>query len=383
MAQTPHPVSGAPGPRRGPVLYHLADVRLGGTFPFLGEAGAAHRRQIRETFVRAVDAGVDLRPTVVLITGNLFGTPVPSRELIEFARAQVGRFTSQGIPVLIAAGPFDPLHERSYALGAFTGLEHVTVFPAAPRAVDVADGAVRVVGISWSGAPVSVDFLTALARHPRRPYLVGAGCLALPDGEEGLAALRRLVDGSGAHYLALGHSPVRRDVGSERVTALFPGAPELVAPVEGEGSPVLVEFQGDRARPTFVPVGRRRFQRLDVNAAACAGTDDLAAAIRALGSPDLAAVVRLTGTLRLDQHFDLDHVLARARDAFLALELEDETVMAAAELAAARFPDLSAAGAFVTVARQELDRAQSPDARRIAGAALRLGLALLEGRRVP
>lgn len=383
MAQTPHPASGAPGARREPALYHLADVRLGGAFPFLGEAGAAHRRQIRETFVRAVDAGVDLRPTAVLITGNLFGTPVPSRELIEFAREQVGRFTSRGIPVLITAGPLDPLQERSYALGAFTGLEHVTVFPAAPRAVEVADGAVHVVGISWSSAPVSVDFLTALARQPRRPYLVGAGCLAPPDGGEGLGALRRLIDDSGAHYLALGHSPVRRDVSSQRVTALFPGAPELVAPVEGEGSPVLVEFQDDRVRLTFVPVGRRRFQRLEVDAAACADTDDLAAAVRALGSPEVAAVVRLTGTLRLEQHFELDQVLARARDAFLALDLEDDTAVATAELAAARFPDLSAVGAFVAVARRELDRAQSPDARRVAGAALRLGLALLEGGRGP
>jgi DNA repair exonuclease SbcCD nuclease subunit len=382
MTQRSSPaVSG--GPRSGPTLYHLADVRLGAAFPFLGEAGAAHRRLVRDTFVRAVDAGMDLQPAAVLVTGNLFGTSVPPRELLQFAREQLARFAGRAVPVLIAAGPLDPLIDRSYALGAFADLAHVTVFPAAPRAVEVADGAVTVVGISWSATPVSADFLTALARQPRQGYLVGAACLEVPEGEEALAALRRLIDASGAHYLALGNSPVRRALGSADVPALFPGAPELVAPVEGEGAPVLVEFRDGRAHATFVPVARRRFRRLELGAAAYARTDDLVAAIRALGSPDLAAVVRLTGALRPDQLFDLDHVLASARDAFLALDLEDETTLAAAEMADARFPELSAAAAFVTVARREVEQAPDPEARRIAAAALRLGLALLEGRSHP
>ncbi len=382
MTQSPSP-SASGGHRFGPALYHLADVRLGAAFPFLGEAGAAHRRQVREALVRAVDAGIDLQPAAVLVTGNLFGTPVPSRDLLQFARDQLARFTARAIPVLIAAGPLDPLVDRTYALGAFADLERVTVFPAAPRAIDVADGAITVVGVSWSAAPVSADFLAALARYPRRPYLVGAACLEVPESNEALALLRRLIDASGTCYLALGNSPVRREVGSDRVRALFPGAPELVAPVDGDGGPVLVEFRDGHAHVTPVPVARRRFRRLALDATTYAHTDDLVAAIRSLGSPDLAAVVRLTGALHPDQPIDLDRARAGARDAFLALDLEDETTVAAVETAATRFPELSAASAFLTVARRELERAPDPEARRIAAAALRLGLALLEGREGP
>ena len=48
-------------------MYHLAEVRLGGAFPFLGQAGAGHRRQVRDTFERAVDQELDLEPSLILI----------------------------------------------------------------------------------------------------------------------------------------------------------------------------------------------------------------------------------------------------------------------------------------------------------------------------
>jgi hypothetical protein len=47
---------------------------------------------------------------------------------------------------------------------------------------------------------------------------------------------------------------------------------------------------------------------------------------------------------------------------------------------AAVYPELSVAGRYVGVARAELERATTDEARHRAGAALRLGLALLEGR---
>ncbi|MDR7455132.1 MAG: hypothetical protein QN137_11740, partial [Armatimonadota bacterium] len=218
-------------PRTAPTLYHLADVRLGGAFPFLGEGGSDHRAVVRETFVRAVDQALTLEPSIVLLTGNLFGTPFPPRDLAEFARAQIGRLTGAGAAVLVAAGPLDALHDRSYAAGALAGMERVTVFPATPKVVVLPDLEVTAVGASWaSSATAPPDFLSGLTIQPADRHLIGVGYLVWPQTDEAMRALRRQIAATGAMYLALGGSPVRRDLSTERVTAWCPGSPELVAP---------------------------------------------------------------------------------------------------------------------------------------------------------
>jgi hypothetical protein len=359
----------------------MADVRLGGAFPFLGEGGTGHRAQVRETFVRAVDQAVALTPSVVLLTGNLFGTPFPSRDLAEFARVQIARLGGAGIPVLIAAGPLDALHERNYASGALAEVERVTVFPASPKVIVFPDLDLTVVGVSWaSSSSAPPDILSGLAMQRSSRHLVGAGYLPWPEADDAMRALRRQIASTGATYLALGGSPVRRDLSADGVAAWCPGAPELVAAEEGEGSPLFVRLDG-HAEVTPKPIARRRFARFTLQPVSYATTDELAAAIRALGDPHLAAVVRLVGASRINQYIDVADLRDRLAGEFLALDVVDESRPSLEDLDAAPYPDLSVAGKFIGVVRGEIERAGNDDARRRAGAALRLGLALLEGRK--
>jgi hypothetical protein len=209
---------------------------------------------------------------------------------------------------------------------------------------------------------------------------VGACCVSWPDSEEGVRSLRRQISASGAHYLALGGSPVRRDLSTEKVTAWCPGAPELVSPDEGDGAPLLVRL-GTTVEVTPRPVARRRFGRFTLQPIAYASTEELAAGIRALGDPNLAAVVRLVGNSRINQHIDLNDLRERLAPEFLSLDIIDESRPNLEDLSAHTYPELSVAGKFVGVVRAEMERATNDEARRRVGAALRLGLALLEGRR--
>jgi hypothetical protein len=364
-------------------LYHLADVRLGGAFPFLGQAGSGHRRQVRETFERAVDQGLDLGPSFVIISGNLFGTAFPSRDLADFAREQIGRFSARGIPVLVTAGPLDALYERTYAVGALNGLDRVTIFPSLARPVDFPDLDLCVVGASWSaspGQPIHADFLATLAPHHKRRHLIGVAHLEFPHTEEGRRALRRQIAGCGASYLAFGGSAARCDLSSERVAAWCPGGTELVAPDPGEGSPLWVAI-GESVTVTPHPVNKRRFAHVALEPAAYESADALLEAIRAMSAPHLAAHVRLTGRSRINQFVDVVDLQRRLADAFLSLEIVDESQPALDTLVAAGYPDMSVAGKFLSVVLAEMDRATNADARRRTGAALRLGLSLLEGRR--
>jgi hypothetical protein len=173
---------------------------------------------------------------------------------------------------------------------------------------------------------------------------------------------------------------VRRDVSADKVTAWCPGAPELVSPDEGEGAPLVVRLDG-AVEVTAKPVARRRFGRFTLQPVAYANTEELAAAIRALSDPSLAAVVRLVGISRMNQYIDLHDLRDRLAREFLSLDIVDESRPNIEDLNTSMYPELSVAGKFVGVVRAELERATNDDSRRRAGAALRLGLALLEGRR--
>jgi hypothetical protein len=370
-------------PLSAPTLYHMADVRLGGAFPFLGEGGSAHRTQVRETFVRAVDQAVALSPSLVLFTGNLFGTPFPSPDLAEFARVQIARLSEAGVWVLVAAGPLDALHERQYASGALAEVERVTVFPASPNSVIIPDLDVTVVGMSYAlSSPAQGDLLSGLAAERSSRHLVGAAYITWPRTDDAMRALRRQIASTGATYLALGGSSARRDLSADRVAAWCPGSPELVAAEEGGGSPLFVRLD-DHAEVMPKPVARRRFARFSLQPVAYATTEELAVAIRVLGDPNLAAVVRLVGASRINQHIDVADLRNRLAGAFLALDVVDESRPSLEDLDAAAYPELSVAGKFIGVVRKELQRATTDDGRRRAGAALRLGLALLEGRISP
>ncbi|MGQ0549023.1 MAG: hypothetical protein ACT4PY_05075 [Armatimonadota bacterium] len=368
-------------PRPGPTIYHLADIRLGGSFPFLGHGGAAHRRQVRETFERAIDQGLNLAPSVVLITGNLFGTQFPSRDLTDFARAQITRLSSRNIPVFIAAGPLDAHYEKHYASGALSDLERVSIFPTAPKAIDLPDLDMSVIGASWGATPIQSDFLSAaVAGHRAHQFTVGAVYLEMPDSGNGIRTLRRQIAASGASYLALGGSPARRDLSVEKVTAWCPGSPDLVAADPGEGSPLLVQLGSPAPVVTPKPVAKRRYARFTLQPADLGASEVLTNAIRALADPNLVAVVHITGTAQINQFIDVNDLWTRLSREFLALEIVDETVPAL-DASAAHYPELSVAGKLIGVARAEIERAATEEARHRAGAALRLGLALLEGRR--
>src|SRR3989475_9288518 len=88
-------------------LLHVADVHLGKAFQMLGAQGAAQRRTLEDTFVRAVDLAIAHQVHVVLIGGDLFDSPRPSATLVDLAERQLRRLDDRGIWVAMVAGNHD------------------------------------------------------------------------------------------------------------------------------------------------------------------------------------------------------------------------------------------------------------------------------------
>ena len=137
------------------------------------------------------------------------------------------------------------------------------------------------------------------------------GALAIPDRTDGdeVVFTREEIAASGLDYLALGHWHSYQQAVAGGTTYAYSGAPEPVAiSQDGAGNVVLVELEttagGRTVTATPRTVGKTRFQKLDLDAAAIADQPALVGQLSALADPDLVLDVRLTG-VRPDE-LDLD-----------------------------------------------------------------------------
>ncbi len=361
--------------REVPRLLHLADVYLGAAFPWLGERGAAHRRRLRQTFADALSKGAAEEVDLVLVAGCLFGSSRPQQELVEFVRGQLSRLAEQGIETVIAAGAADGLDAQGvYADGALNGLARVTVLPATPKVVDIPGLDVAVSGRSAIKGKEMADPVKGLTAGKGRTVGLVAADLRRAGGAEALA---RAAGATGFAYLALGGSHRTLDLGSEKVTAWYPGSLDLLARAEPPGVALLVDLDRSGTRVTPLPLARGRVQRLSLEPAAYTTPEPLAAEIQALADPELMLEVRLSGRAHPAQFIDVLALEQSLAPRFFALEITDEAMPDPAAASGGSAGTITVPGKFAELMAAQLQQARSETERRRIGAAQRLGLWLM------
>ena len=343
-----------------PRLLHMADVHLGARHDDLGPVAAAQRERQFAAFQRAIELAIAERVDIVLVCGDLFDSNGQPRRSVERAAQEFRRLVERHIPVVVIPGTHD-----CYDAGSI-----YRVFDLAEMAGAADSGMVTVV---TDGRP-AVEFptlgITVHARvYPtkRAPQSPLAGVVVPVDGSSGngsasgswhvgmvhgsiavpgrfesdeVSFTEQEIAASNLDYLALGHWHSFREGRAGRTVWAYAGAPEPVAlDQDGAGQVVLVglEERDGRRRVTVEPrpVGRTRFRKLELDAAAIASQADVERRLRELADPDLVLDVRLLGVRdeRLDLHVEeLEKQLASA---FLRLRVRDASLAPLPEMMAA------------------------------------------------
>jgi DNA repair exonuclease SbcCD nuclease subunit len=193
---------------------------------------------------------------------------------------------------------------------------------------------------------------------------------------------------SGLDYLALGHWHSTQTGKAGGVTYAYAGAPEAVAlNQDGSGNILLVELDDAGGKRTVTvtpkPVGRTRFEKVDVDAATLANQPALVEQLATRADPDLVLDVRLVGVRRDELDLDLTEIETALAPAFLKVRLRDASTPA---LTDGPLPSADTiAGAFIRDLEAritELEAAGSLDEAAEQRDALRLGRLLLAGHEV-
>src|SRR5438046_6649721 len=251
-------------------LLHLADVRPGKPFQMLGAQGAAQRRALEETFVRAVDLAIAKQVHVVLIAGDLFDSPRSSPALVDLAERELRRLDDRGIWVGLVAGNHDAAPD-GFVGGSHRLREaglHVVLFGRAVESHAVPALDLTMTGCSADpGTPASP--LSGWPRQRSTRFAVGVthGSVYRGGQVEGSAAMHpQEIRDLGLDYLALGDWHSASEVVPPPAPAWYAGsAASLACDQEGAGRALLsAGAVGGPATVTPVRIGRRQYKRMEI-----------------------------------------------------------------------------------------------------------------------
>lgn len=380
-------------------IVHTADVHLGARHADLGEQAAAQRERQFAAFRATVDLALEERVDLFLVAGDLFDSNVQPRRSVERVAAELARLATARIRTVIIPGTHD-VHDRSSVYRAYDleelagGDGMVTVLrPGRPHVhLAACDAVVFGPVFETKRAPRSPLAELDASAVPEATYRIGMvhGSVAIPgktDRDEVVVTTDEIA-ASGLDYLALGHWHSAQTATAGRVTYAYAGAPEPVAlDQDRAGKALLVEIEAKAGRTTVTvserQVGRTRFEKLQLDAAAVASQPALVEGLLKRADPDLVLDVRVVGVRPDELDLDLDEVESALAPSFLKVRVRDASLPALTE-GTLPSPD-TIAGSFIRdleASIAELEGAGRTDDAAEARDALRLGRLLLAGHEV-
>lgn len=383
-------------------ILHTADVHLGARHADLGEQATAQRERQFGAFKATVDLAIEGKVDVFLVAGDLFDSNTQPRRSVERVAAELKRLAEAKVRTVIVPGTHDVYDRssiyRAHDIAAMAGVgpddDWVTVLT--PDRSDVhlkaCDVVVHGPCFGTKRAPHSPLRDLDVGGDDRATWHVGVlhAALAIPgrtDGDDVVITADE-IGRTNLDYLALGHWHSTQQGKAGAVTWAYAGAPEPVAVDQDRAGNVLqvtLEEVGTekQVRIEERTVGRTRFEKLELDAAAIGSQPRLVEQLVARADQDLVLDVRLVGVRPDDLDIDRDEVEAQLRPSFLRVRVRDSSLPALTQ--GTLPPPDTIGGAFIRDVEGRIAELEASDKAVEAAElrdVLRLGRLLLDGHEV-
>jgi DNA repair protein SbcD/Mre11 len=383
-------------------IVHTADVHLGARHADLGDQAAAQRERQFAAFKATVDLAIEEKVDLFLVAGDLFDSNVQPRRSVERVAAELARLAAAKIRSVVIPGTHDVYDRasiyRAYDLEALAGSgpndDFVTVLTPTRQSIHLRACDVVVFGpvFATKRAPKSPleDLDTSIV--PEATYRIGMihGAVAIPgktDNDDVVITTDEIA-ASGLDYLALGHWHSAQQAKAGAVTYAYAGAPEPVAlDQDRAGKALLIKLDSKAGVKAATveerQVGRTRFEKLRIDAAAIPSQPAFIEGVGKRADPDVVLDVRIDGVRPDELDLHLDEIETALAPSFLKVRVRDASLPALTE-GALPSPD-TIAGAFIRDVQGSIASLEGAGQAAEAGEArdvLRLGRLLLAGHEV-
>lgn len=384
-------------------IIHTADVHLGARHDDLGDQASAQRERQFAAFKASIDLALSEKVDLVLIAGDLFDSNVQPRRSVDRVATELRRLAEARIRTVIIPGTHDVYDRasiyRAYDLKELSGSKPdddlVTILTPGRNAIHLPaiDATVHAAVFATKRAPQSpLAGLDVGATGAGATWQIGMihGSIAIPgktDRDEVVVTTDEIA-ASKLDYLALGHWHSAQQGRAGTVTYAYAGAPEAVAlDQDRAGKVVLVELDLNDGKRTVTvterPVGRTRFERVQIDAATIASQPVLISSLARRADADLVLDARLVGIRPDELDLDIDEIETALAGSFLKVRIRDASVPALTEgvLPSAE----TVVGSFLRTMETRITEADAAGSAAEASElrdALRLGRLLLAGHEV-
>lgn len=370
-------------------ILHTADVHLGRQFPSLRQGGKEYRKQLLQTFEHVLGLAIDEDVSLVLIAGDLFDTNRVYGIVIDKVISGFGKLEERNIPVCILPGGHDAYTEDSiYRFVRFP--PNVTVLTTEQDHKIFDDLDLTVYGKAFDGKLVGESPLRGLSLIEESKFHVGmAHCSIKREGtieKDSMILDGKEIANSRLDYLALGHWHSFQDYSQGNTKAYYCGSPEpIYMDQKGAGSVAMVNIYGKGdIRVDPIHVGSKKFDEIMINVGSISSFEEITRIIEPKADPNLILKVTLEGLCRMDCDLDSQKIKEEIKDElashFFNLQVLDKSYPKLEEVESKDFPEETVAGKFVRIAKEKITQADNEKDKALYAKALKLGLALLQGR---
>ncbi len=367
-------------------ILHTGDVHLGAKFSFLGPKGGEQRRQLLATFSGTVDLAITSQVDFFLITGDLFDSNFPPRSTLDEVALRTAAHGRRGHRGAAGAGhprpPGPRLHLQRGPLGHPPPPPRVQARRAGASCAwtsgtwSSTGGATKAApgGTPWHGLPEAPGAGEAWRIGLLHGSLLRPGVI---DDDE-VAFSSASLSACGLDYLALGHWHSFQDLSAGGTACAYSGSPEALYLGQDSGRVVLVTLGRGEPEIKSIQVGKRSFDRYEVDMSTVSDRNGLRGLIRQWADRDTYVEVVLKGVSLCDDLVNAQDLEEELAPNFYGIRIRDESFLASLN-ETRDMPEGIVSGEFVKIAEMEAAKL-SGEERQAADEALRLGLAYLEGR---
>jgi exonuclease SbcD len=375
-------------------IIHTSDVHLGAPLGWLGRRAGEQRDALKKAWTTIVDRALSERVDCLIVAGDLFDSNNPPASAVRFVLKELDRLsTASETEVVILPGSHDFLSLGSVYASyerEFRRLPRVTVLGLDGRSTVV----LKRSGVAVHGNPPRSNRSSERQFARLRPnadaqwnVAVGHGTVEVVPGaaDDHPIALSELSSRDWS-YVALGHWHSWREIEGTTALALYPGAPETVAADQtGAGHAALVVLDETGASASKIRVGARSIAEAVVDVSGASDAAEVAERVRRAARPDGNTIVRLDllGLLNLDSGFDESELLEQISSDYFHVAIRRRAFHVASEDAdLSDLPERFVIGRFARILREQLAAAPTEPEKQEIEDALKLGVALLQGKDV-
>ena len=359
-------------------IIHTGDLHLGMTFKSLGEKSKLHRRDCQDVFSNIIDLTIKEKADALLIAGDLFDEPNPSKSIVSFVIDELKRLKEKNIPVFIISGNHDPYTKDSLWF-SYTFPSNVIIFDSSsldPKSV----GNLEIYGLAYTNnTKEPLKGFKAEKSDKFKIGLVHGSTTNIKEDDDPEYSYRPItkeqIDSSGLDYIALGHFHDLLEV-KAKIKCFYCGSPEGLSFKNKPDSGVLiVTFSNNNVYVKPYKTAIREFHNVEIDCTKLDNDSEIRKTLQKNKGDNKILRLVLKGSPSLDFQLDKEILEKEFSSDYFYLKIDDRI-----HIPENLQEDETIRGQFIKLIKQELKKEKDDAKKKILENALRVGIGHLDKR---